>query len=60
MPKKQYPELICPKCNKPYKRKQSFNSQFVVYKHKQKKGCWGMSGLIDFCVVYEPKSYEII
>lgn len=55
MRNKNTTDLICPKCNKPYKAKQRFNSQFVVYKHNQKEGCVGMTGLIDFCVFREPK-----
>jgi len=54
MKEKKNASDICPKCGKTYKRKQRFNSQFVIYKHKQKKGCWGMTGLIDFCVFCEP------
>jgi len=60
MLKKQDPELVCPKCNKPFRSKQRFNSQFVIYKHNQKEGCVGMTGLIDFCVFRKPKLSKTI
>ena len=47
---------LCPKCNKPYKYKRQYNSNYDVYVHKQNDTAKGLNGLIDVCIV--TKDYE--
>lgn len=50
----------CPKCGKTFLSAVQWNSNYVLYVHKQEPGHKGWTGLIEYCIVLANYNYSLL